>query len=115
MADVYGTTVSELQAACHRIAVEHGWWEDSNRPIAEQLMNWHAEVDEAWEEYRVNDDLRHVYFINRKPEGFGIEAADLVIRIMDTCEFYGIALEDLIVMKMSYNETRDYRHGGKNA
>lgn len=53
--------------------------------------------------------------IRGKPEGFGVELADCVIRILDTCETYGLDLEALIVEKMNYNRTRPYRHGGKSA
>ncbi len=46
-----------------------------------------------------------------KPEGFGIEAADAVIRIMDTLEEKGISLAAMIELKASYNRTRPRLHG----
>ncbi len=48
-----------------------------------------------------------------KPEGYGIEAADVVIRIMDSLEEQNISLGHMIRLKNMYNETRSYRHGGK--
>lgn len=50
-----------------------------------------------------------------KPEGFGIEIADSVIRILDLCGAMRIDISKLIEMKHQYNKTRSMRHGGKNA
>lgn len=55
------------------------------------------------------DDLN----LDPKPEGFGPECADIVIRILDTCEEYGIDLAWEIEQKMIHNHTRAIRHGGK--
>lgn len=48
-----------------------------------------------------------------KPEGVPVELADTVIRVLDTCEAYGIDLGFEIRRKMEYNETRAFRHGGR--
>lgn len=50
-----------------------------------------------------------------KMEGIPSELADVVIRVMDMCEQYGIDLESAIAEKHTYNLTRPYRHGGKKA
>mgnify|MGYP000963931873 CR=1 FL=1 len=50
-----------------------------------------------------------------KMEGIPSELADVVIRVMDMCEHYGIDLEAAIAEKHAYNLTRPYRHGGKKA
>lgn len=47
-----------------------------------------------------------------KPEGVGPEFADLAIRLLETCEEYGLDLEFEIERKMAYNEKREQRHGG---
>lgn len=47
-----------------------------------------------------------------KPEGFGPEAADLIIRILETMEEYGLDPEFEVARKMDYNEGREIRHGG---
>lgn len=46
-----------------------------------------------------------------KPEGYGIEAADVVIRIMDSLVDKGIDLAKMIHMKAAYNRTREHLHG----
>jgi hypothetical protein len=48
-----------------------------------------------------------------KPEGIPSELADIVIRVMDICGYYGIDLEAAITEKMEYNRNRPIRHGGK--
>jgi hypothetical protein len=114
-------------------AEKKGWNERFKiEEIAEsEFMNFHSEISEAWEEVRKGYGIYDVYFptfdkerMNTdtdfqlaqqgyKPEGIGVEIADLVIRIFHTCAFHKIPLEDLMIIKMAYNETREYRHGGK--
>lgn len=48
-----------------------------------------------------------------KPEGEAVELADAVIRIADYFGKNGWDLNAVVEAKMAYNETRDYRHGGK--
>jgi hypothetical protein len=56
-----------------------------------------------------------VHHINRryKPEGFGIELVDGIIRSLDLLEALGYDVESLMTMKHIYNKTRPYRHGNK--
>lgn len=113
------TTLREYMSESHRIAKDHGWWEgeDENpRNIGEQIALMHSELSEALEEYR---DSKPPIYTNPekpdKPEGIVVEFADVLIRIFDTCERYGWDLEQALDMKIAYNETRPYRHGGKIA
>ena len=120
-----------LQDAAHRTAVEKGWWipvaDDSTeaqitvdgdptftreRSLPEQIALMHSELSEALEEVR-KSDARPFYLVEGKPEGWAVELADCVIRIMDTCGYYGQDLQALVEMKMKYNENRPHRHGGK--
>lgn len=48
-----------------------------------------------------------------KPEGYGPELADIVIRVADAAGAAGIDLEEMIDMKQAHNEGREYRHGNK--
>jgi NTP pyrophosphatase (non-canonical NTP hydrolase) len=48
-----------------------------------------------------------------KPEGLGIELADVAIRLLDFCEAYQIPLDTFMRVKHTYNESRPQRHGGK--
>lgn len=112
-------TIGDWQVYIHDWAKRKGWWpEGPDRNLAAQVANMHTELSEAWEEIRNNHAPREVYYNPdrpEKPEGFGVELADCVIRILDTAEAYGINIENLIQRKMKYNETRSHRHGGKSA
>lgn len=48
-----------------------------------------------------------------KPEGIGSEAADVLIRLLDTCERWKVDLDHEFERKIAFNATRGHRHGGK--
>lgn len=107
-------SIREYQQEIHQTAVEKGWWEDPNRNMLECLMLIVSEVSEAAEEYREHGADFH-YESFGKPEGFYVELADAIIRILDLAEKGGVDMEGLIQQKMEYNKTRSYRHGNKRA
>lgn len=116
-------SIRDWQKEIHKCAEEHGWWEDKNRNVAEQLALMHSEISEALEEYRHGRKLNEVWYSSvpvhlgelKKPEGFGVELVDCIIRILDTAEAYNIDIEDLMNLKHAFNQNRSYRHGNKKA
>jgi hypothetical protein len=48
-----------------------------------------------------------------KPEGFPVELADAVIRILDLASWLGIDIGAVMDMKIAYNKTRPHLHGRK--
>jgi hypothetical protein len=50
-----------------------------------------------------------------KPEGVPSELADIIIRVGDAAEEYNIDIGREVLLKMAYNATRPYKHGGKRA
>lgn len=70
-----------------------------------------TELSEAVAEVEANNAA--IYFVNGKPEGYAIEIADAVIRLMDTAEWMGFDLETAIKLKMEYNAGRPHMHGKK--
>lgn len=106
--------IAELMKQAYDTAVEKGWW-DEERNFAEQIALQHSELSEVLEEWRDKRDVAEVYYQGEKPCGIPIEYADLVIRVFDTCQRYGIDLEAALKVKMAYNKTRPRRHGGKRA
>lgn len=112
------------------------------RNLLELLMLATTELAEAAEEVRNGREPDEVYAVDKagkrwdynavynlhqterkalfgkevpKPEGFGIELADTIIRILDTAGALGLDMAELMRVKMMYNATRPPRHGGKKA
>ena len=102
----------------HQISKSKGWWENPDKNVGELLALIHSEISEALEVYRDYgvEGLNKTWLEpDGKPEGFTIELADAMIRIADLCGGFGLNLEEAIETKMSFNESRPYRHGGKKA
>lgn len=107
-------TIPEFQKAIHANAIKKGFFE-KEKNIGEMLALIHSEVSEALEAERedkhftgsmlaVNGWTADVDFAadyKTKLKGtFEEEMADIVIRVMDLCEFKGIDLEQQIIAKM---------------
>lgn len=99
-------------------------WHDDERTFGDDIALLHSEVSEMLEAFRehgmadatktrVAEGGAITWAENPKPEGVGAEAADVFIRLLDTCERRGIDLYAEYQRKMAYNRTRSYRHGGK--
>lgn len=82
--------IKTLVAKAHENAVKHGFWEPT-LPFGTAIALIHSELSEA----------------------LAVELADAVIRIADLCGHLGIDLEEVIEIKMAYNEGRPYKHGKK--
>lgn len=120
-------TLHEIQKAVYANNVAHGWHEGAFTTTPEmiiaKLMLAVGELSEAVEEIRNGHPYDKVYFTYgglpfpegdpTKPEGFGIELADAIIRILDVAEHLGIDMQDAVILKHNYNLTRSYKHGGK--
>lgn len=105
--------LEDLMKESHACAVEKGWWE-TERNFPEQIALQHSELSEVLESYRERGLVAPLYLGEKgKPEGIAAEYADVLIRICDTCEKYGIPLVKAIELKQVYNRTRPHRHGGK--
>ncbi len=117
--------LAKWQRRVHQTAKEHGWWE--NYTVKEgypfifltvdqtlaKLALINSEVAEVVE--AVREGQPHIELDSGKPEGVGVELADVVIRVMDLCEALNIDLHKCMTLKAEYNESRPYKHGGKLA
>lgn len=125
-----------VQKNVHQNSKDKGFWDGpDNANVPTKLMLIVSELAEAMEEHRKLDSGYRIDEIQYKsedgiiyrdqevgmkdgkmmykPEGFAIELADAVIRIMDLCEYLGIDLADAIMIKSDYNRGREFRHGNK--
>ena len=107
-------TLQDIADRCYQIAEDKGWHKSKDQiNIPERLALIHSEVSEALEDYR--DGHMVTGLDNHKPIGFPTELGDIVIRVFDLCGELDINIEEELLTKMAYNETRPYRHGGKLA
>lgn len=91
-------------------------------PAYMELIN--MEVSEAVEAYRdkvwsgirepceYHKDFGHCSH-NHKPIGVGPELADVIIRVLDAADIWGIDIEAEIKRVITYGWTRPYQHGGR--
>lgn len=130
-------SLEDMQRIVHQTAIDHGFWDNKTiLDIPEKLCLIHSEISEALEEYRAGHSPDEVYYPSAtsgyvdpdtgqycdwklgeepswKPEGFGVELADAVIRILDLCAFLEIDLAKLVAEKHNYNLNREFLHGKK--
>lgn len=98
-----------VQITAHRAAQEKGWWDGAPRTPLELIALIHEELSELGRAARKgNPESDKIPGHSQMAE----EAADVVIRLLDACTFWGIDLGAVILDKMEYNRTRPYRHGG---
>lgn len=110
--------IAEWQQAVWKVSEDHGWHEDGETSnVAVKLALIHEEVSEALAEYRDTKEgevLWDAYFDdNGKPCGFGIELADVIIRVLDLAEMLHMDMDHLIRVKHTYNASRPYKHGNR--
>lgn len=112
-------TISRMVELAHRQALKSGWWEGvepgDESVVPEKLMLIVSEASEALEDYRNGEMGLDIIAETGKPVSFQSELADILIRVADLCAHLGVDLERAVRLKMDYNATRPYRHGGKRA
>ena len=107
--------IKEWQKEAWETADKTGWHEGPP-PDMIKLVAWlglvGTEVAEAIECVRSRDMAPRFNDVG-KPEGFPSELADIVLRVLEYAEIFGVDLEAAMIVKNSFNKTRPYRHGNK--
>ncbi len=100
-------SLAAMTAEVDEFCKEKGW-RDNPVSFGEAMALLHSEVSEALEEWRDHG-------LEERPDmhDVGAEFADVLIRLLDDCQLFGVDLEEQYERKMHYNRQRSYRHGGK--
>lgn len=112
--------LNALSEDIHMTALSKRWW-SPNRTFGDIIALIHSEASEALEEYRDLRPANEIYYTSAnkevehrgfdpgddwKPQGIPTEFADIIIRVLDACAWYGIDIEQAMRIKMAYNRRR---------
>jgi hypothetical protein len=113
--------LNALAKTAHAIAVEKEWWKVDltgktilqSRPWSEVLFLTITELAEAFETFRDGHPPTEIWWDeNGKPEGFPIEIADFVIRVLDLVQAKGAEIrqcnERLVSLSRIGSDLADY-------
>lgn len=83
--------------------------------LEQKLLLAVGEICEAIEEVRAGHSVTETYYNegSMKPEGFPVEIADTIIRLLQLCHSLGIDIAQAVALKAKYNNTRGQKHGKK--
>ena len=105
--------ISDMAQGAYQNARNHGFWLGSQDNLYAKLALAHSELSEALEVLRDPERTTDEVWYREedgKPEGFGMELADAVIRIGDLAARAGADLDRCVTEKMQFNMGRPFKH-----
>lgn len=101
------SAITDFCSLAYARAVEKGFYVDPPKPL-ERFALMHEELGEASSWHRKgNPPSDHIPEFSGEEE----ELADTMIRIADYAKSKNYRLGEAIVAKMTYNQSRPYKHG----
>ena len=111
-------TLTALRDRATRTAKEHGFHNTVNPPVmvaSEMIALMHSELSEALEDMRAGHGMNETWLEPReplpKPCGVPSEIADVIIRALHFCGRFNIDIEQAVLSKMAFNDSRPFKHG----
>ena len=105
--------MDHLQKVVYKACRDSNWDPNDRNSFPEELTHLHAELSEAFEEWRMYHHCQTYYREDGKPEGVPAEFGDLFIGMLYNAERMGFSLFDGLILKLDWQAQRDYVEEGR--